>query len=115
MLGQWVEVVIDRPLGSTHPQFSDIVYPINYGYIPGMLAGDGEEQDVYVLGVQKPLQTFCGRVIAVIHRKDDNEDKWVVAPEGTFYTAEEICSATHFVEQYFDSEIILFDCEGVNR
>ena len=39
-LGKEVKVIIDRPLGSCHPKF-DMIYPINYGYIPNTVAGDG--------------------------------------------------------------------------
>lgn len=100
-----VTVTIDRPLGSVHPKHPDIYYPINYGFVEGILAGDGEEQDVYVLGVEVPVKAFTGRVIAVIHRKDDVEDKWVAAPGGMCFSAEEIREAVAFQEQYFDSEI----------
>ena len=107
MIGKTVTVTIDRPLGSFHPKHPDIYYPINYGFIEGIMAPDGEEQDAYILGVDVPLQTFTGSVIAVIHRHDDVEDKWVVAPEGVVFTQEEIASRTYFQEQYFDSEIIM--------
>lgn len=106
-LGRNVTVKVDRPLGSTHPNHPDMVYPVNYGYVPGVIGGDGEEQDAYVLGVDVPLETFTGVVVAVIHRLDDVEDKWVVAPEGSTFTAEEIRRAVWFQEQYFHSEIIL--------
>ncbi len=105
-----VNVLIDRPLGSVHPKHEDIVYPVNYGYVPGILAGDGEEQDVYVLGVAVPVKEFTGRVIAIIHRRDDVEDKWVAAPEGMCFSEEEIREAVAFQEQYFDSEIEVFPC-----
>ncbi len=105
MLGEIVEVVIDRPLGSAHPNDPDCIYPLNYGFVPGVYAGDGEEQDVYVMGVTERISRFSGRVIAVIRRLNDNEDKWVAAPEGCFFTEEEIRRATHFVEKYFESEI----------
>lgn len=105
MIGQIVKVIVDRPLGTCHPRHRDICYPVNYGYIPGIMAGDGEEQDAYILGVQEPVKEFTGRVIAVIHRLDDVEDKWVVAPEGTSFTAEEIMAQVSFQEQYFQTEI----------
>ena len=105
MLGQTVTVFIDRPMGTCHPKHKDIYYPVNYGYIPGVIAGDGEEQDAYVLGVSEPLQEFTGIVIAVIHRFDDVEDKWVVAPEGVKFSKEEIWEQVRFQEQYFQSEI----------
>ena len=107
MIGRIVTVTIDRPLGSCHPKHPDIYYSVNYGYIEGIIAPDGEEQDAYILGVDIPLQTFTGEVIAVIHRKDDVEDKWVVAPEGMTFSQEEIEELTRFQERYFDSEVII--------
>lgn len=106
MLGSIVTVIVDRPLGSCHPDHNDIVYPVNYGFIPGILAPDGEEQDAYILGVDRPVFSFSGKVIAIIHRWDDVEDKWVVAPEGLRFTKAEIESAVSFQEQYFRSDII---------
>ena len=105
MLGQNVTVFIDRPMGTYHPKHKDIYYPVNYGYVPGIIAGDGEEQDAYVLGVNEPLQEFTGVVTAIIHRIDDVEDKWVVAPEGVTFTKEEIWDQVKFQEQYFKAEI----------
>lgn len=108
-LKYFVKVIVDRPLGSTHPKYDDIIYPINYGYIEGIIAGDGEEQDAYILGVDKPVKEFVGKVIAIIHRKDDVEDKWVVAPEGVMYTKDEIAEQVRFQEQFFDTVIEMKD------
>lgn len=105
-LGREVYIVIDRPLGSVHPKHSDIVYPVNYGYIPDTVSGDGEEIDVYLLGVSVPVRDFSCKIIAVIERSDDNENKLVAAPEGITFTAEEIKSLTYFQEQYFNTRII---------
>lgn len=80
MLGKIVKVTVDRPMGTYHPKHKDIYYPINYGYIESIMASDGEEQDAYILGVNKPVEEFTGKVIAIIHRLNDVEDKWVVAP-----------------------------------
>ena len=79
LIGKRVYVIVDRPVGYKH---GDIIYPINYGYIPGMVAGDGEEQDAYILSVVEPVCSFEGNVIAVIRRKDDIEDKLVIVPDG---------------------------------
>ena len=105
MIGQIVTVVVDRPLGSRHPEYPELLYPVNYGYVPGILAGDGEEQDAYILGVEEPLERFTGRVIAVIYRLDDVENKWVVAPVGRSFTKEEIAEATMFQERFFHCRI----------
>lgn len=107
MIGKIVTVKIDRSLGSVHPDHPDIIYPVNYGYIEGIFAGDGEDQDAYVLGVAVPVSTFTGKVAAIIHRRNDIEDKWVVAPENYYADVEEIRAQTHFQEKFFDIEIIV--------
>ena len=86
MIGDIVTVTVDRPLGSYHPEYKDMYYPINYGYIEGIMAPDGEEQDAYILGVDKPVEKFTGKIIAIVHRKDDVEEKWVVCPENTTFS-----------------------------
>ena len=101
-LGQLVHVVVDRPVGYRH---GDIVYPINYGYIPGLFAGDGEEQDAYILGVDAPITEFDGQVIGAVRRMNDDEDKLVVAPQGMKYHQGQIAEAVHFQERYFDTTI----------
>lgn len=107
MIGKTVKVIIDRPLGSFHPKHKDLYYPINYGYVPDIIGGDGEEQDAYILGIDTPIKEFSGTVIAIIHRLNDVEDKWVVAPAGMSFTEEEIFQAVKFQEQYFKIEIEL--------
>lgn len=80
MIGDIVKVIVDRPLGSQHPQYKETYYPINYGFIEGIMAEDEEEQDAYILGVDVPVKEFVGKIIAIIHRYDDVEEKWVVVP-----------------------------------
>lgn len=112
-LGKTVTVTIDRPIGFHHvTKGIHLDYTINYGFLPGVTGGDGEEQDVYVLGVPEPLETFTGLIIGAVRRMDDNEDKLVAAPEGTVLTAEQIRKEIHFVEKYFDSQVFsLYDGE----
>ena len=105
MIGEIVKVIVDRPLGSYHPKHKDLYYPVNYGYIEGVIAPDGEEQDVYILGVNEPVSEFTGRIIAIITRLDDVEEKWVVAPENMTFSKEEIMKQVEFQEKYFKSEI----------
>ncbi len=104
MLDKTVKVIVDRPLGSKHPEYG-YIYPVNYGYVEGVFADDGEEQDVYILGVDEPLTEFEGKVVAIVHRLNDNEDKWVVGPDGVNLSADEIRKMLRFQEQYFESEI----------
>lgn len=105
-LGKEVEVTVDRMLGSKHPKHG-FVYEVNYGFIPGTKAPDGEELDAYVLGVDEPVQTFFGICIAIIHRLDDDDDKLVVIPDSLGnMNDEDIRKLTNFQEQFFESEII---------
>ena len=100
-----VDVVIDRPIGSVHPKYEDMIYPLNYGFIPNVFGGDGEELDVYLMGLNVPVKECKAKVIAIVHRHNDVEDKLVAAPEGMSFTKMEIEDAVRFQEQYFESEI----------
>lgn len=105
-LGKKIDIVIDRPIGSVHPKFKDIIYNINYGYIPGVFSDDGEEFDVYLMGINHPIKKFSNaRVIAVIYRLNDIEDKIVAAPDDLLFSKEEIEAAVNFQEKYFIIEI----------
>lgn len=107
MLGKKVKVIIDRPLGTYHPKHKDIFYSVNYGYIEGIIAPDGEEQDAYIIGVNEPISEFTGKIIAIIKRLDDVEEKWVVAPENMTFTKDEIMKQVEFQEKYFKTEICM--------
>ena len=102
-LGKTVRVTVDRPVGFCH---KGILYPINYGFILGVITDDQEEQDAYILGVSEPLKEFQGQVIGVVRRLDDKEDKLVVAPEGSRLNQTEIYEAVYFQERYFTTKII---------
>ena len=105
-LGKTATIEIDRPIGYVHHKGAKtLIYPINYGYIPGVLGGDGEELDVFLIGVDEPVTTYTGRIIGIVYRADDVEDKLVMAPDGTSFTAEEIAHAVHFQEKYYNSTI----------
>lgn len=103
-LGKVVDIKIDRVLGSAHPNYPDMIYPVNYGFIPEVLGGDGEELDVYLLGVNQPVAEYRGEVIGIVHRHDDMEDKLIAVPKGVRLTKKEIETATAFQEQYYQSE-----------
>jgi inorganic pyrophosphatase len=93
-------------LGSYHPEYKDLYYEVNYGYIEGVMGKDNEELDAYVLGVKESLDSFRGKCIAVIERTNDNDDKLIVVPIGSDYSNDEIIKETYFQEKYFKSEII---------
>ena len=104
-LGKIVDVEIDRKMGSTHPKHG-FIYPVNYGFIPNTVSGDGEELDAYVLGVFKPVEKFKGRVVAIIKRTNDDDDKLVVCPDDKNYSDEQIDALTEFQEQWFKHIIL---------
>ena len=105
-LGKIVTIGIDRPIGYVHRKGEKtLIYPINYGYIPGVLGGDGEELDVFLLGVDHPVDIYTGRIIGIVFRADDVEDKLIMAPEGKDFTVEEMTEAVYFQEKYYDSHV----------
>ena len=103
-LGKEITIKIDRPLGTRHPKHN-FIYLLNYGYVPNTISGDGEELDAYLLGVFEPVEEYHGRVIAIIHRINDNDDKLVVVPDGVNYTDDQIMALTEFQERFFKSVI----------
>lgn len=109
-LGKTVTIEIDRPVGYVHHKGEKtLVYPINYGFIPGVLGGDGEELDVFLLGVDKPVSSFTGKIIGIVYRANDVEDKLVMSPLGVTFTAEEIANAVYFQEKYYDTTVRALD------
>ena len=104
-LDKTIQIKIDRPLGSKHPKHG-FIYPVNYGYVPNTISGDGEELDAYLLGVFKQVTEYEGKCIAIIHRTNDNDDKLIVVPEDKNYSDDAINALTEFQEQYFEHIII---------
>lgn len=105
-LDETVRIEIDRPIGYVHKKEKyTLVYPINYGYIPGVYGGDEEELDVYLLGVNEPVKEYTCKIIGAVLRKNDVEDKLIAAPEGMNFTADEAYKMIEFQEQWYDTEI----------
>ena len=104
-LNKELSIKIDRPFGSKHPKHG-FIYPVNYGFVPGTISGDGEELDAYLLGVFEPVEEYTGKCIAIVHRTNDDDDKLVIVPEGKNYTDEQIEALTEFQEAYFEHIII---------
>lgn len=104
-LGKEVNIEIDRQLGTKHPKHG-FIYMVNYGFIPNTVSGDGEELDAYLLGEFDPVEKSSGKVIAVIHRMNDNDDKLIVSKDGKEYSDDAIRALTEFQERFFESVII---------
>ena len=107
-MGKLVEIGIDRPIGYVHHKGEKtLVYPVNYGYIPGVLGGDGEELDVYLLGVDHPVEKATVEIIAAVKREDDEEDKLIGVPPGVRFTVPEMESMIAFQEKYYKSKVVI--------
>lgn len=109
-IGKKVKIIIDRPMGSKHPEWN-FIYPINYGFVPNVISGDGEELDAYLIGVFEPVKEYEGKCIGIVHRLNENDDKLVIVPEGKMYTKEQIEALVEFQEKYFEHVII----EGISE
>jgi inorganic pyrophosphatase len=110
MLGTRVKIVIDRPIGTKHPKYKSTIYPINCGFIPKTISGDGREVDVYVLGVTETLKPFTEievDIIALIIREDDQEDKLVGSADGVLYSEAELLEKLEFQEKFFKSRVVM--------
>lgn len=104
-LGKKLYIKNDRQFGSKHPKHG-FIYPVNYGYVPNTVSGDGEELDAYLLGVFKPVEDYTGKCIAIIHRTNDNDDKLIVVPAEKNYSDDAIEALVEFQEQFFEHELI---------
>ncbi|MDR2066650.1 MAG: hypothetical protein LBP57_02290 [Endomicrobium sp.] len=75
-LEQWIEqngISIDRPKGTPHPRFPNLIYPIDYGYINGTKSQDGSGIDL-VKGDDESLK-IVGIICALDPVKKDSEVK----------------------------------------
>ena len=104
-LGKELNIVIDRELGSKHPEYG-FIYPVNYGYVPDTTSGDGEELDCYLLGVFESVKAFKGKCIAIIHRADDDDDKLIIVSKNKEYSDDAINALVEFQERYFEHIIV---------
>lgn len=87
------EMIIERPKGSRHPEHTEIVYPLDYGYLRGTRASDGEEIDLF-LG-SDPGRRLVGAFVTVDLEKCDCEIKLLIG-----CTSDEIRTIDHFFNGY---------------
>lgn len=104
-LNKIIKVKVDRELGSKHPKHN-FIYPINYGYVPDTISGDGEELDCYILGIFEPVAEFEGKCIAIIQRTNDNDDKLIIVPKDKNYSDEAIEALVEFQERFFEHKLV---------
>lgn len=89
-------ITVDRPRGSGHPQYPDIIYPLDYGYVNGTVSSDGDEVDVFVGSARNGL---VGLMVTSDFRRGDREVKLLYD-----CTPEEIYLANGFIN--FDRNLM---------
>ncbi|MFZ2489089.1 MAG: inorganic pyrophosphatase [Anaerolineae bacterium] len=87
------EIVLDRPAGSVHPRHTDIIYPLDYGYLAGTSAGDGDGIDVWLGSL--PERALVGIVCTADVLKRDTEIKLLLG-----CTCEEIALIQTFLNHF---------------
>ena len=88
-------VVIDRPAGSRHPRYQNIVYPLDYGYLEGVTGGDAQALDLWRGHLPDP--TLVAVVCTADTFKNDGEFKLLLG-----------CSETDIatIEQFHTNEFM---------
>ena len=66
-------IIIDRPQGSAHPRYPNLIYPLDYGYVEDTTAADGEGIDVWVGSL--PKRSLTGILCSYDSLKRDAEIK----------------------------------------
>jgi len=82
-------VKIERPAQEPHPDYPHIVYPLDYGFIPGTIATDGDAVDCFIGSGNTRL---AGMILTTDHREGDREVKLLID-----CTPEEIYTAHGFI------------------
>lgn len=96
MLGKYVRVRVTNPIHSVNSQFG-FTYQLNYGIVEGKKRFDNVSYGAYIMGINHPVRTFDGRVIAVINR-EEGAPVFVVAPKSTKFIINQVQDAVAFAE-----------------
>lgn len=70
------EIVIDRPKGTPHPRYPDLIFPLDYGYLKGTTGGDGDGIDVWMGTAPNRKLTAIGCTVDM--KKRDAEIKLLI-------------------------------------
>ena len=67
------KIIIDRPKGSRHPKFNEIIYPVDYGYLKNTKSMDNNEIDIWI---GSSLSKNVDSILCIIDlMKNDSEIK----------------------------------------
>lgn len=97
MLGKYVRVRVTNPIRSVNRQFG-FTYQLNFGAVEGKKRYDTVSSGAYIMGINHPVRTFDGRVIAIIKRNDGSPAVYVVAPKSMRFISYQIEDAISFAE-----------------
>jgi inorganic pyrophosphatase len=70
------EIVIDRPKGTPHPKYPDLIFPLDYGYLKNTTGGDGDGIDIWMGTAPHRKLTAIGCTVDM--KKKDAEIKLIV-------------------------------------
>ena len=73
-------VCVERPVREPHPDHPTIIYPIDYGYIPGTEATDGQAVDCFIGSApsSSAASGLVGLILTTDYREGDREAKLLI-------------------------------------
>lgn len=99
MLGKYVRVRVTKPIHSRSEQYG-FEYGLNFGSVEGGRQFDNKNiRGAFIMGINRPVRTFDGRVIALIRRPGENGCYIVVAPKSTRFIDTQIRESVAFAMQ----------------
>lgn len=104
MLGTYVRVRVTNPIHSLNRQFG-FTYQLNFGVIEGKKRYDSNAYGAYIIGVNHPVRTFDGRVVAVLRRNDNSTPVYIVSPKNIKFICHQIEDAVAFAEKGRDYKL----------
>lgn len=97
MLGKYAKVRVTRAMHSADPE-KGFKYGLNFGAVEGVSGSSGGVMMAYIMGIDHPVKSFDGRIIAVVHHKS-GDDILVVSPKSKRFIVNEIEQAISFAEK----------------
>ena len=94
MLGRFVRVKVTAPIFSTDT--NGITYNLNFGEIDFVTSRKREKLKAFVLGINHPVKTFDGRIIASFDK--NGETYYVVSPKSKKYIINDVKEALAFFD-----------------
>lgn len=95
------EIIVDRPKGTAHPKFPDLIYQVDYGYLKNTTSMDGAGIDVWVGTGEKRIDAI---MCIVDLMKKDSEIKILI---GCTEEEKNIIYETHNQTPYMKGILIL--------